>query len=113
MFPRALIEDTIANANRDFVLYGQDPKHDIHPSGDQVYFGTVGAAVEIVDPITREYRGKTLDDLYKIGRLVDALDHIHFYQRVLVPRDLEDAFEMDINTLYAIASSTTKHIGTS
>lgn len=113
LFPRALVEDTIANANRDFVLYGQDPKHDIHPKGDKVYFGTAGAAVEIVDPITREYRGTTLDDLYKIGRMVDALDHIHFYQRVLVPRDIEDAWEMDINTLYAIASSTTKHIGTS
>ncbi len=113
LFPRALVEDTIANANRDFTLYGQDPKHDIHPKGDKVYFGTAGAAVEIVDPITREYRETKLDDLYKIGRLVDTLDHIHFYQRILVPRDLEDAFEMDINTLYAIVSSTTKHVGTS
>lgn len=113
LFPRSLVEDVVANANRDFVLYGQDPKHDIHPHGERVYFGTAGAAVEIVDPITREYRGTTLDDLYAIGRIVDVLDHIHFYQRILVPRDLEDAFEMDINTLYAIASATTKHIGTS
>ncbi len=113
LFPRALVEDTIAQANRDFVLYGQDPKHDIDPHGNKVYFGTAGAAVEIVDPVTREYRQTTLQDLYDIGRMVDALDHIHFFQRVLVPRDIEDAFEMDLNTCYAIASSTTKHVGTS
>ena len=29
LFPRALVEDTIANAARDITLYGQDPKHDM------------------------------------------------------------------------------------
>ena len=38
VFPRALIEDTIANAARHFVLHGQEPKHDMEPSGNKVYF---------------------------------------------------------------------------
>ena len=44
LFPRALVEDTIANANRRFVLHGQDPKHDMEPWGDKVYFGLAGFA---------------------------------------------------------------------
>ena len=44
-FPRALVEDVIANAARHFVLHGQDPRHDLEPWGKKVYFGTAGAAV--------------------------------------------------------------------
>ena len=31
LFPRALVEDTLANAARHFVLHGQDPKYDMEP----------------------------------------------------------------------------------
>src|SRR5262245_1003974 len=58
-FPRALIEDTVAMAARRFPLHGQDPKFDMEPWGSRVYFGTAGAAVHIVDPITGKYREST------------------------------------------------------
>ena len=112
-FPRALVEDTVAKAARRFVLHGQDPRHDLEPWGRRVYFGTAGAAVHIVDPITGEYRESTTRDLYDIARIVDALDHIHFFQRTIVCRDLPDPFEMDFNTCYASVMGTTKHVGTS
>ena len=113
LFPRALIEDTIANANRNIVLYGQDPKHDIEVNGSRTYFGTAGAAVHVVDVDTREYRDSTLLDLYNAARIVDEMEHIHFFQRSLVCRDLTDPLEMDFNTCYAAVSGTTKHVGTS
>ncbi len=34
----------------------RDPKHDLHLTGTNVHFGTAGAAVHIVDPVTLEYR---------------------------------------------------------
>ena len=113
LFPRALVEDTIANANRNIVLYGQDPKHDIEVTGSRTYFGTAGAAVHVVDVDTREYRDSTLQDLYNAARIVDQMDHIHFFQRSLVCRDLTDPLEMDFNTCYAAVQGTTKHVGTS
>ena len=113
LFPRAMVEDTVANAARDIVLHGQDPSHDMELSGNKVYFGTAGAAVHIVDSETREYKESTLADLYDIARLVDSLEHIHFYQRSIVARDVTDPREMDINTCYACVSGTTKHVGTS
>ena len=112
-FPRPLVEDTIANANRNVVLYGQDPKHDIEVTGSKTYFGTAGAAVHVVDVDTREYRESTLADLYNIARIVDQMEHIHFFQRPLVCRDLTDPLEMDFNTCYAAISGTSKHVGTS
>ncbi len=113
VFPRALIEDTVANAARHFVLHGQDPKHDMEPWGNKVYFGTAGAAVSMVNAITGEYRDSTTQDLYNIARTVDTLEHIHFFQRSVVCRDLELPREMDFNTTYASVSGTTKHVGSS
>ena len=112
-FPRALIEDTVAGAARHFVLHGQDPRHDLEPWGSRVYFGTAGAAVSIVDAKTGGYRESTTRDLYDIARVVDTLEHLHFYQRSVVCREVVTALEMDINTAYACVSGTTKHVGTS
>ncbi|MBT4626827.1 MAG: methyltransferase, partial [Rhodospirillales bacterium] len=113
LFPRALIEDTVANAARNFPLYAQDPKYDLEPWGQKVHFGTAGAAVHIYEPDTNEYRESTLEDLYNIGRIVQEMDNIHFFQRSVVPRDIPDPADMDLNTCYAAVKSTTKHVGTS
>ena len=112
-FPRALIEDTLANCARGFKLYGRDEKHDMEPSGNRAYFGTGGAAVHIVEPLTREYRDSLLVDLYDCARIVDLCDHIHYYQRPVTARDMEDPRDLDINTLYACLAGTSKHVGTS
>ena len=113
IFPRRLVEDTVAMAGRHFVLHGRDPRHDMELWGKKVHFGTAGAAVHIADPVSHEYRDSTLLDLYDIARLVDTLDNIHFFQRSVVIRDIEDPREHDINTAYASVAGTTKHVGTS
>ena len=113
LFPRQVVEDSLKKAGRNITLYGAIPKHDIQLSGKRVYFGTAGAAVHIVDPISREYRESTVADLYDIARLCDTLEHIHFFQRSMGCRDLEDIREMDFNTCYASISGTQKHVGTS
>jgi trimethylamine--corrinoid protein Co-methyltransferase len=112
-FPRSLVEDTLAKAARHFPLFGQDPRHDMEPWGSKVYFGTAGAAVNMVDAETGDFRESTTKDLYDIARVVDALEHVHFFQRSVVCRDLADPFEMDLNTCYASVSGTSKHVGTS
>jgi len=112
-FPRKVVMDTVKNANRDFDIYGRDSKNDMQPKGNKVYFGTAGAAVHVVDVENNEYRESYLKDIYDAARIVDGLDNIHFFQRPMVARDVVDPFELDINTLYACLSGTTKHIGTS
>ncbi|EEW25385.1 trimethylamine methyltransferase family protein [Rhodobacter ferrooxidans] len=112
-FPRALVEDMLAVAARDITLFGREEKHDLHLSGTKVHFGTAGAAVHIVDAISGEYRDSTAQDLYDAARITHHLDNVHFFQRAMVCRDVPDNYDMDINTLYACLSGTTKHVGTS
>ncbi|MEM7463950.1 MAG: trimethylamine methyltransferase family protein [Pseudomonadota bacterium] len=112
-FSRSLVEDMLAVAARDITLFGRDPAHDLELSGSRVHFGTAGAAVHVVDIENHEYRDSTTQDLFDAARITHALDNVHFFQRAMVCRDIEDNFEMDINTIYASCGGTTKHIGTS
>ncbi|MEO1537986.1 MAG: trimethylamine methyltransferase family protein [Pseudomonadota bacterium] len=111
-YPRALVEDMVATAARNITLCGRDPKYDLHLEPDRVHYGTAGAAVHIVDVDTGDYRDPTAQDLHDAARLVQNLDNIHFFQRPMVCRDIVDNLELDLNTIYAAASGTTKHIGT-
>ena len=112
-FPRALIEHTLKIAARDITLCGQDPKHDLLLSGSRVHYGTAGAAVHVVDVHNNSYRESYLADIYDAARIVDKMDNIHFFQRPMVARDIEDPAAMDLNTVYAAVKGTTKHVGTS
>ncbi len=111
--PRSLVEDMLAIAAKDITLHSRDGAHDLTLGGARVHYGTAGAAVHLVDPVTGAYRDSTLQDLHDAARIADRLDNIHFLQRPMVARDIPDNREMDLNTIYACVSGTTKHIGTS
>ena len=113
LIPRAMVEDALATAGRRFVMHGQDPRHDLEPWDKKVHFGTAGAAVHMVDSETGAYRESLLTDLYDVGRLVDRLDNVHFFQRSLVARDITDPRDLDFNTCYACVAATSKHVGSS
>ena len=112
-FPPALVEDMVATACKEITLCGRDPAYDMHLSGNRVHYGTAGAAVNLVEVDGRTYRHSTLQDLYDAARITEQLENVHFLQRPMVARDVEDNRELDLNTLYACCSGTFKHIGTS
>lgn len=107
--PRSMVEDALASARNEVVLCGRDPRHDITLSGTRVHMGTGGAAVKVLDLESRHVRESTLADVAKIGRLVDALDNIHFYLRSVVARDIPSE-DLDLNTFYSALTNTTKHV---
>lgn len=112
-FPRALVEDALAKANRSVTLHARDPQYDLELSGNRVHYGTAGAAVHLVDVAGNNYRECGVQDLHDAARIADSLDNIHFLQRPMVCRDITDNLEMDLNTIYACCSGTTKAVGTS
>jgi trimethylamine--corrinoid protein Co-methyltransferase len=112
-FPRAVVEDTLAKCARNITLHGQDSKHDLLLSGSRVHYGTAGAAVHVVDVARNEYRDSHLADIYDAARIVQEMDNIHFFQRPMVARDIEDPAALDFNTVYAAIKGTTKHVGVS
>ncbi|MDX1612798.1 MAG: trimethylamine methyltransferase family protein, partial [Candidatus Promineifilaceae bacterium] len=107
--PRAMVEDALATAQNEVTLYGRDPKHNLTLGGTRVYMGTGGAAVKVLDLDSGQARESTLADVARIGRLVDALDNIHFYLRACVARDIPSE-HLDLNTYYAAISNTAKHV---
>ena len=74
-----------------------------------MHMGTGGAAVKILDLKTGRIRKSKLADVAKIGKLVDALDNIHFYLRPCVAQDIPEEW-LDVNTYYAAITNTTKHV---
>ena len=111
-FSADLIERALQGMQKDFTLCGRSPEHDMHLGGGRVHVGSGGAAPLILDLETGVYRESTLKDLYDAARLVDSLEHLHFFSRSLVARDMPDLRSLDINTAYACLAGTTKHIFT-
>ena len=110
LFGHALIERTIAEGPRLVRLCGQDTVHDLDVGGSLAYAGTGGAAPNILDHEAGIYRPSTLRDLFDAARLTDALDHVRFFSRSLVARDIEDPRALDLNTAFAALAGTTKHV---
>ena len=108
-FPRELILEQIAKAPFQVILYGRHGENDLDLTGDNVHLGTGGAAVKVLDLESGEPRSSTLEDIYAIGRLVDNLEHIHFFLRPCIPTDIPEA-DYDINMFYAGLKATGKHV---
>ena len=113
MFPRALVDAMIARAAKNFTVHGRDPKLDFEARNGRVNFCTGGAAVKMLDIDTHQYRPSVLNDLYDLARLCDTLENIQWFTRPIVITDVADIFEFDVNTIYACAAGTRKHIATS
>ena len=110
-FPEALIEDIISGAARHFVVHARGARKgagDIECSGSKVYFATSGSAVSTFEAKTRSYRASTLQDIYDFTRLTDKLDNIHMVGDTVVPTDVTDDFEHDINIPYTMMTATEK-----
>ena len=101
--------EQVAKAPSRVVLYARDGTNDLDLTEDKVHLGTGGAAVKILDLETGQQRSSTLKDLYDIGRLVDSLDHIHFFLRPCIPTDIPEA-DYDVNMFYACLKATGKHV---
>ncbi|MDH3763686.1 MAG: trimethylamine methyltransferase family protein, partial [Gammaproteobacteria bacterium] len=109
-FPLPLIDKALEGMTRDFTLCGQKPEFDMRLGGARVHVGSGGAAPLILDLDSGRYRDSNLRDLYDAARLVDSLEHIHFFSRSLVARDMPDLRSLDINTAYVCLNGTGKHV---
>ncbi|NPV71156.1 MAG: trimethylamine methyltransferase [Firmicutes bacterium] len=106
--PRRLVEGAINSAPSSVTLCGRQAGHDLTLEKNRVHLGTGGTAVNVLD-LEGKRRPSSLDDVRRLGRLVDAMENVHFYMLPVYPHDLA-AEDVDVNRFYAGLSSTTKHI---
>ena len=107
--PETIVTAAINGLTRDITLYGRGGDTNLELTPDNVFVGTGGASPLVYDQQLKKYRESKLVDLYDAARLVDKLDHIHFFSRPLVARDMSNARDLDINTAYASLAGTRKH----
>lgn len=110
-FPKALVEDLIAGAAREYVVHARGSragKDDMYCNNNKVYFCNSGSAVTTYEAETKSYRASTMLDIYDFARLVDQLDNIHMSSDVVVGTDVPDDFEHDISMTYALLAATEK-----
>jgi trimethylamine--corrinoid protein Co-methyltransferase len=108
-FPRALVEDMIAEAAPELTFYGQDSRFDLDLRDQRVHTYGGGEAVTILDVGASKYRPSTLMDVYDAARLVDKLDNIHAFSRLIVATNMQGRLACDLNTAYASVAGTAKH----
>ncbi len=109
-FPRALVEDVIAGAPKNVQLLGRDPQHDLEIGGLRVHTYGGGEAVNMLDVGASTYRPSTLLDIYDAARLTDRMANIHAFSRLVVATEIQDQLSCDINSAYASAAGTSKHL---
>jgi trimethylamine--corrinoid protein Co-methyltransferase len=107
--PRSMVEDAIDRAPKSIVLCGREEKHDLYCEGSNVYLGTGGTALNVIDIETDQKRLSLLRDVAEIARLCDALENVHFVVLPVYPNDLNPA-EVDVNRFYASIRNCSKHL---
>lgn len=107
--PEGLVREAVERAPSRVVLHGRDERHNLELEDARVYFGTGGTVLHTLDLDTGERRPTTLLDIARVGRLVDALENVHFYLLPLYPNELAKD-DVDVNRFYAGLTNTEKHI---
>lgn len=103
------IKDLIATVPSQLTLCGQDPKHDMVLGAGNVYFGTGGTALNVLDYETKEKRQSNIQDLVEIVRIVDQLKNVHFMLLPTYPCEIP-VEDVDVNRFFAGLQNTSKHI---
>lgn len=103
------IMDKLKTAPSSVTLYGREPRHDMVLDGFNVYIGTGGTALNVLDLKTGVRRPTTLEDVQLAARLTDALDNIHYFILSCYPNGI-DKNVVDVNRFYAGLRNTTKHV---
>ncbi|MEX0318118.1 MAG: trimethylamine methyltransferase family protein [Ruegeria sp.] len=110
-FPRALMDDILASAAKEFYVYARGEREgedDMHCTAESVYFANSGTAVTTFDYETKSYRPSDLRDVYDFTRLVDQLENIHMLGDTVLATDVADDFIHDMNVVYAMLAGSQK-----
>lgn len=108
-FPDHVISKAIELCQSYARLYNRRDPEPIVIGGDDVYFGTVGIATNVLDVETDAYREVVVKDLVDIIQLSDVLERPHYVMIPATPTDVPSTI-VDLIETKALLMNTTKHI---
>jgi len=103
------VKNLISTVPSTVTLCGQEQKHDLVLGAGNVYFGTGGTALNVLDYESNEKREANIQDLVEIVKIVDHLKHVHFMLLPTYPCEIP-VEDVDINRFFAGIQNTSKHI---
>jgi trimethylamine--corrinoid protein Co-methyltransferase len=108
-FPAGLVEQALAVAPKQVVLYDRLGRPAMPVAGPRTFFGPGSDCLHIVDHRTAQRRPPLLRDVIEGVTLCDALEHIDFVMSLFLPSDVSpktaDRYQME-----AMLQNTTKPI---
>ena len=107
--PEWLVTESLASAPKSVTYYARDPEKEFYLEHNRVGFSTFGEQVNIIDPVSREYRSTTKQDCCNVYRLIDALDGLAFCQRTICPGDQVPVVQA-VHNFHAMVTHNSKHI---
>ena len=107
--PEWMVTESLSSAPKSITYYARDPEKNFYLEDNRVGFSTFGEQVNIIDPVTREYRNSTKQDCCNVYRLIDALDGLAFCQRTLCPGDQMPVVQA-VHNFHALITHNSKHI---
>ncbi|MGD8254887.1 MAG: trimethylamine methyltransferase family protein [Syntrophobacterales bacterium] len=108
-FESAWLDEFLARAPSQFVLYSRDGKNDVHLGEGMVHFANGGRVFRILDMGTGGYRLTMLRDVAHTATLVNQLKNISLYIIACQAHDLEPQY-YHLNDFYHALNFTSKHV---
>ncbi len=105
------IKDIISTVPPQVTLYGREDKYNATLGAGNVYYGTGGTALNILDydENNGQQRSADLNDLIEVIRLVDKLKNVHVMLLPTYPNEI-NVDNVDVNRFFAGLMYTKKHI---
>jgi|TARA_B100001079_G_scaffold168485_1_gene144573 trimethylamine--corrinoid protein Co-methyltransferase len=109
-FPRAMVEESLRLAPKDFTLGARRPGWDLSMNAGECTLMIDGEGTSVIDRKTGEHRPSTFDDWLEATCVIDALDEFGVYWDMVERGDLEESISNAVKHWRNIFSSFSKHV---
>jgi trimethylamine--corrinoid protein Co-methyltransferase len=109
-FPRALVEESLRLAPRDFTLGARRPGWDLRMNSGDCALIADGEGISVIDRKTGEHRPSTFKDCLEATRLMDALDEVGVFWDTVQPGDQEESIPETVRYWELVFRNFSKHV---
>jgi len=109
-FPRALVEESLRLAPKDFTLGARRPGWDLKMNSGDCALITDGEGISVIDRKTGQHRPSTFKDCLEATLLMDALNEVGVYWDMAEPGDQEESIPEKVRFWWHIFSNFSKHV---
>ena len=109
-FPRAMVEESLRLAPKNFTLGARRPGWDLSMNAGECTLMIDGEGTSVIDRKTGKHRPSTFDDWLEATRVIDALDEFGVYWDMVMRGDGEESISSEVKHWRHIFSSFSKHV---